>query len=97
MNQQQEYNGTRQLLAGIVLAVITFWLFANSLINVIPTLQTSFGSYLSTISIAVSLTALFSGMFVVGAGSLADNFGRVRLTMIGLLAQYYRLFINYHY
>ena len=84
MNQQQEYNGTRQLLAGIVLAVITFWLFANSLINVIPTLQTSFGSYLSTISIAVSLTALFSGMFVVGAGSLADNFGRVRLTMIGL-------------
>ena len=65
MNQQQEYNGTRQLLAGIVLAVITFWLFANSLINVIPTLQTSFGSYLSTISIAVSLTALFSGMFVV--------------------------------
>ena len=23
-------------------------------------------------------------MFVVGAGSLADNFGRVRLTMIGL-------------
>lgn len=59
MNQQHEYIGTRKLLIGIVLAVITFWLFANSLINVIPNLQTSFGSYLSTISIAVSLTALF--------------------------------------
>ena len=84
MNQQHEYIGTRKLLIGIVLAVITFWLFANSLINVIPNLQTSFGSYLSTISIAVSLTALFCGMFVVGAGSLADYFGRVRLTIIGL-------------
>lgn len=84
MNQQQEYIGTRQLLIGIVLAVITFWLFANSIINVIPHLQTSFGSYLSTISIGVSLTALFCGMFVVGAGSLADYFGRVRLTHIGL-------------
>ncbi|MGX0829490.1 hypothetical protein ACUXIX_001329 [Staphylococcus capitis] len=46
MNQQHEYIGTRKLLIGIVLAVITFWLFANSLINVIPNLQTSFGSYL---------------------------------------------------
>lgn len=35
MNQQHEYIGTRKLLIGIVLAVITFWLFANSLINVI--------------------------------------------------------------
>lgn len=43
MNQQHEYIGTRKLLIGIVLAVITFWLFANSLINVIPNLQTSFG------------------------------------------------------
>ena len=97
MNQQHEYIGTRKLLIGIVLAVITFWLFANSLINVIP-LQTSFGSYLSTISIAVSLTALFCGMFVVGAGSLADYFGRVRLTIIGLwlniLAHYLLSFLT---
>ena len=96
MNQQHEYIGTRKLLIGIVLAVITF-LF-NSLINVIPNLQTSFGSYLSTISIAVSLTALFCGMFVVGAGSLADYFGRVRLTIIGLwlniLAHYLLSFLT---
>ena len=36
-------------------------------------------------SIAVSLTALFSGMFVVGAGGLADKIGRVKMTNIGLL------------
>ncbi len=39
----------------------------------------------ATISIAVSLTALFSGMFVVGAGGLADKIGRVKMTNIGLL------------
>ena len=40
---------------------------------------------MGTISIAVSLTALFSGMFVVGAGGLADKIGRVKMTNIGLL------------
>lgn len=49
-----------------------------------PTLQQSFDSNIGTISIAVSITALFSGMFVVGAGSLADKVGRVKITYIGL-------------
>ena len=57
---------------------------AQSLLNVVPTLQQSFNSNIGTISIAVSITALFSGMFVVGAGSLADKVGRVRITYFGL-------------
>ncbi len=48
-------------------------------------LQQSFGADMGTISIAVSLTALFSGMFVVGAGGLTDKIGRVKMTNIGLL------------
>lgn len=67
-----------------MLGVVTFWLFAQSLLNVVPTLQQSFHSNIGTISIAVSITALFSGMFVVGAGSLADKVGRVKITYIGL-------------
>ena len=35
-------------------------------------------------NIAVSITALFSGIFIVVAGGLADQFGRVKLTNIGL-------------
>ena len=35
-------------------------------------------------NIAVSITALFSGIFIVVAGSLADRLGRVRLTNAGL-------------
>ena len=87
MTQQgntKSYQGDNKLILGIVLGVVTFWLFAQSLLNVVPTLQQSFDSNIGTISIAVSITALFSGMFVVGAGSLADKVGRVRITYIGL-------------
>ncbi|MDV3052188.1 multidrug efflux MFS transporter NorC [Staphylococcus ureilyticus] len=87
MTQQRNtksYQGDNKLILGIVLGVVTFWLFAQSLLNVVPTLQQSFNSNIGTISIAVSITALFSGMFVVGAGSLADKVGRVRITYFGL-------------
>lgn len=87
MTQQgnvQTYRGDNKLILGIVLGVVTFWLFAQSLLNVVPTLQQSFDSNIGTISIAVSITALFSGMFVVGAGSLADKVGRVKITYIVL-------------
>ena len=87
MTQQgnvQTYRGDNKLILGIVLGVVTFWLFAQSLLNVVPTLQQSFDSNIGTISIAVSITALFSGVFVVGAGSLADKVGRVKITYIGL-------------
>ncbi|MGV3042541.1 MFS transporter [Staphylococcus rostri] len=80
----QTYQGDNKLILGIVLGVITFWLFAQSLLNVVPALQNTFNSNLGTISIAVSITALFSGMFVVGAGSLADKVGRVKITYVGL-------------
>ncbi|WP_341636764.1 MFS transporter [Staphylococcus casei] len=80
----QKYHGDNKLILGIVLGVVTFWLFAQSLLNVVPTLQQSFSSDIGTVSIAVSITALFSGMFVVGAGSLADKVGRVKITYIGL-------------
>jgi hypothetical protein len=34
------------------------------------------------INIAVSLSALFSGLFIVGAGDVADKFGRVKMTYV---------------
>ncbi|WP_414043902.1 MFS transporter [Macrococcus sp. EM39E] len=82
---QSSYRGGNKLILGIVLSVITFWLFAQSLVNVVPNLKDSFNADMGTVSIAVSLTALFSGMFVVGAGGLADKIGRVKMTNIGLI------------
>ncbi|MCU5745301.1 MFS transporter [Staphylococcus sp. SQ8-PEA] len=85
MNKARTFEGDNRLLAGIFLSVITFWLFANSLVNVVPTLQESFDAQMGVINAAVSLTALLCGLLVVGAGGLADKYGRMKLTYIGLI------------
>lgn len=82
---REAFEGNNKLLIGIVLSVITFWLFAQSLVNVVPILEDSFNTDIGTVNIAVSITALFSGMFVVGAGGLADKYGRIKLTNIGII------------
>lgn len=79
------YEGTNKMITGIVLGVITFWLFAQSMVNVVPAIQESLHISLNMLNIAISLTALFSGMFVVAAGNLADRIGRKKMTYIGLL------------
>ncbi|RQX47065.1 MFS transporter [Staphylococcus capitis] len=84
MNTSKEFRGDNRLLLGIILGVITFWLFVQSLVNLVVPLQSSYNSDIGTINIAVSLSALFSGLFIVGAGDIADKFGRVKLTYIGL-------------
>ena len=57
--------GNDRLLVGIVLSVLTFWLFAQSVINVVPAMKSSLDISLETLTLAVSLSALFSGCFVV--------------------------------
>jgi DHA2 family multidrug resistance protein-like MFS transporter len=79
------YRGDNKLILGIVLAVITFWLFAQTTLNVAPAMRNDLGITESMSNIAVSITALFSGIFIVVAGGLADHFGRMRFTYIGLL------------
>ncbi|MCG7342529.1 MFS transporter [Sporosarcina sp. ACRSL] len=78
------YKGTNKLITGIVFGVLTFWLFAQAMVNVVPAVQTDLGVSSGTLNIAISLTALFSGIFIVAAGGLADKFGRKKLTNIGL-------------
>lgn len=85
MEHNSEYEGTGRLILGIVLGVITFWLFALSLVNVVPTLHKELGTNFGLINVAVSLTSLFSGMFVVGAGGIADKYGHVKMTYVGLV------------
>jgi DHA2 family multidrug resistance protein-like MFS transporter len=79
-----EYRGTDKLILGIVLAVITFWLFAQTILNVAPTMRDELRISESLTNIAVSITALSSAIFVVVAGNLADRLGRVKLTYVGL-------------
>jgi len=62
------------LILGIVLAVVTFWLFAQTTLNVAPTTREDLHITNSESNIAVSITALFSGIFIVVVGGLADQF-----------------------
>ena len=62
------YKGTNKLITGIVFGVLTFWLFAQAMVNVVPAVQNDLGVSSGTLSIAISLTALFSGIFIVAAG-----------------------------
>ncbi|MEI2778264.1 MAG: MFS transporter [Tetrasphaera sp.] len=84
------YQGNDKLLLGIVLAVVTFWLFAGSAGTVAPAILDDVNSskeYLdaASMNLAVSITALFSGLFIVLIGGLADRFGRVKVTQIGIV------------
>ena len=57
--------GSDRLLVGIVLSVLTFWLFAQSVINVVPAMKSSLDISLETLTLAVSLSALFSGWWLL--------------------------------
>jgi DHA2 family multidrug resistance protein-like MFS transporter len=78
------YEGSDKLVFGIVLAVITFWLFAQTTLNIASTMRADLRISESLNNISVSITALFSGIFIVVAGGLADRIGRVKLTNAGL-------------
>ena len=84
------YQGTDRLLLGIVLGVITFWLFAGTAGTVAPALMDDINSsqeYVdaSEMNLAVSITALFSGLFIVLMGGTADRVGRVKIAKLGIV------------
>ncbi len=84
------YKGTERLLWGIVLGVITFWLFAGTTGTIAPSILKDINTDpnnpfldISTMNLAVSITALFSGIFIVVMGGFADRIGRVRMALTG--------------
>ncbi|MFJ7977042.1 MFS transporter [Peribacillus sp. NPDC096379] len=79
------YKGNNRMMTGIVFGVLTYWLFSQSLINVMPEVQLDMGISLGLLNTAISLSGLFSGMFIVAAGGISDRIGRKKITTIGLL------------
>lgn len=89
--------GTERLLWGIVLGVVTFWLFAGTTGTIAPAILRDINGALPAgakawphpaldpvfMNLAVSVTALFSGIFIVLFGGLADRIGRVRIALAG--------------
>ena len=79
------YQGNDKLLFGIILGVLAFWLFAQTTLNISPTMAADLGLEQSVMNIAVSITALFSGIFIVVMGGLADRIGRVKVVLWGFI------------
>lgn len=79
------YQGDSKLLLGILLSVWTFGLFAQTMLNTSTVIRLDLGVEAGMANTAVSLTALFSGLFIVVLGGLGDKLGRLRILRIGLL------------
>jgi len=79
------YRGNDRLLFGIILGVLAFWLFAQTTLNIAPAMAADLEVATNVMNIAVSITALFSGIFIVVIGGLADRVGRVRILTWGFL------------
>ena len=80
----KEYQGNDKLLLGIVLVLLPSG-FCPDYIEYCSIMQTDLGIDVNTTNIAVSITALFSGIFYCCNRGLGDKFGRVKTTKIGLI------------
>jgi DHA2 family multidrug resistance protein-like MFS transporter len=77
------YQGNDRLLFGIIMGVIAFWLFAQTTLNIAPDMSRDLGVSANTMNTAVAITALFSGIFIIVMGGLADRVGRMKIVRIG--------------
>lgn len=77
------YKGNDRLLFGIIMGVVAFWLFAQTTLNIAPDMSRDLGVNANMMNVAVAITSLFSGIFIVVMGGLADRVGRVKITRIG--------------
>lgn len=75
----------QKLLTGIVLSVLTFWLFAQAITVGVPNIIESLGISAESVNFGLSLTALFSGIFITVAGGFADKIGRLKITYLGII------------
>ena len=81
----EQFNKGKQLIVAIILGILTYWLFAQSFLNIAPHVQRFYDVDMSIVNIAVSLTSLLTGVFIVVAGGLSDKIGRVKITYAGLI------------
>lgn len=85
MSEKPRFQGNDKLLFGIIFGVLAFWLFAQTTLNIAPVMANDLGIETSIMNIAVSITALFSGIFTVVIGNLADRWGRLKMVRWGFV------------
>lgn len=73
------------IIVGIVLSILTYWLFAQTFLNLGPHLQETFDTSQGIINLSISLTSLITGIFMVAAGTLSDRYGYVKFTFLAIV------------
>lgn len=71
----ETFVGNDKVLFGIIFGVLAFWLFAQTTLNIAPVMAEDLGVASSVMNIAVSITALFSGIFIVVMGGCPIGWG----------------------
>lgn len=86
MEEKQTYRSGNLIILGIVLSIITYWLFAQAFLNIGPHVQETYtGASAGIINLSISLTSLITGIFMVAAGNVSDKLGKVKITYIGII------------
>ncbi|MCY1597699.1 MFS transporter [Staphylococcus pettenkoferi] len=75
----------RSLIIGVMLSILTYWLFAQALLNIGPQIQSTYHASLNIVNISVSLTSFVTGVLMVVAGNVADKLERVKMVYLALI------------
>lgn len=85
-NRLDTYRGNDKVLIGIILGLLSFWLFAMTMLIIQNEVQQDLGIEMSALSLAVTLTSLVSGVTIVMLGKFADRYGRAKFLRYGFYA-----------
>ncbi|UMT78390.1 MFS transporter [Staphylococcus roterodami] len=86
MNHTQSQSSTRShIIIAIMLSALTYWLFAQSFINIGPLVGQTYHTSPALLNLSISLTSFATGIFMVAAGDIADKIGQLKMTYIGLI------------
>lgn len=84
MNNTQSSPRSNIIIA-IMLSALTYWLFAQSFINIGPLVGQTYQTSPAMLNLSISLTSFATGIFMVAAGDIADKIGQLRMTYMGLI------------
>ncbi|HFJ4987265.1 TPA: MFS transporter [Staphylococcus aureus] len=73
------------IIITIMLSALTYWLFAQSFINIGPLVGQTYQTSPAVLNLSISLTSFATGIFMVAAGDIADKIGQLRMTYMGLI------------
>lgn len=84
MNNTQSSPRSNIIIA-IMLSALTYWLFAQSFINIGPLVGQTYQTSPAVLNLSISLTSFATGIFMVAAGDIVDKIGQLRMTYMGLI------------